>query len=356
MLNHTVITQHPSKTLLPNLDGIRAIACLLVVLTHIPLLVNMEVGGATGVAVFFVLSGFLMSHLYGGEKWDTNTVLRYGIARFSRIAPIYWLVISTCILISYSQPDTEFAMRIHGGIQILRHYLFGGSVSVFWSIPPEIQYYIFFIFMWWSIAKCKTLPYALPSSILLCAMFIITHTHWVGLALPNKLHLFLAGSIAGMAPRSEWRGKLQRQALFGLQLGAMLLLIAPIWLYTTKEEFYSATELGFSTALAVYLLSIPSLWTTFIFASPIMRKVGQASFSIYLMHVLVFHYGALLLGLSHEKYHPLWLLLGVTGVVLPMFASRYIEIPLQKKTRAMFERIFIFAYKKPKEQQLASKI
>ncbi|SDP79306.1 Peptidoglycan/LPS O-acetylase OafA/YrhL, contains acyltransferase and SGNH-hydrolase domains [Rhodoferax sp. OV413] len=341
-----------SKSFLPNLDGIRAIACLLVVLTHIPFSINTEVMGAIGVGIFFTLSGLLMSHLYAREPWSAPAVIKYGVARFSRIAPIYWLVISTCIIISYAQPDTYFSMRIHGATQIARHYLFGGSASIFWSIPPEIQYYIFFIFIWWSIAKTSKLPYAFPFMALLCAALIVTHAHWPGLALPNKLHLFLAGSIAGFAPRVEWNGVAQRRALFALQLGAIFMLAMPLWLFATKEEFYGAPELGLTIALAVYLLSIPSQWTTFIFASPIMRKIGQASFSIYLMHVLVFHYGTLLLGLSHDQYDPLWLLLGLAGVVLPMIASKYIEIPLQNKMRKALEKIFKFPTKKPIIQPL----
>jgi peptidoglycan/LPS O-acetylase OafA/YrhL len=64
-----------------------------------------------------------------------------------------------------------------------------------------------------------------------------------------------------------------------------------------------------------------------------MRKIGQASFSIYLMHVLVFHYGMQWLGLQHTVYHPLWLLLGLAGVTLPMVVSHWVEMPLQRHTR-----------------------
>ena len=328
------------KTILPNLDGIRAVACLMVVVSHMPLPGKSATLGALGVGIFFVLSGFLMSHLYARAEWDFNAVTRYVIARFSRIAPIYWLVVSVCIVISLLEPDSDFPMRIAGANQIARHYLFGGSGYVFWSIPPEIQYYIFFLVVWWAIGHRAKLPYAIALIALVCAALLLTHSFWPGLTLPNKLHLFLAGTAAGLVPRGMWRGAQDQTLLSCLQIGALVLLLAPLWLYATQPDLYSATELGIALAVAVYLLSLPSRWTTPVFASLWMRKIGQASFSIYLMHVLVFHFGMRLFGLTRTQYDPLWLLLGVAAVVIPMVASRYVEIPLQRKTRRALEARF----------------
>ena len=339
---------HADKVALPNLDGIRAMACLLVVLVHMPLHGMIETLSATGVGIFFVLSGFLMSYLYGLVPWDFKAVCRYGIARFSRIAPIYWLVVTLCLLISYAEPDSDFTQRIAGGVEITRHYLFAGSSGVFWSIPPEIQFYLFFPLVWWAIAHRASLPFVLPI-VLLCAVFLLTHALWPGLALPNKLHFFLAGSLAGLIPRVVWRGGSDRFVLFGLQLGAVFCLVAPLWLYPSAAEFYRTTELAGAFAVAIYLLSIPSRWTTYVFASPLLRKVGQASFSIYLMHQLVFHYGTRVLGLSPGRYSSLWLLLGLAGVALPMIASHYVEVPLSRTTRRFLEGLFGLA-EKPQRQ------
>lgn len=79
---------HEDKATLPNLDGLRAAACLLVVISHLPLPWHIASLGDTGVGVFFCLSGFLMAYLYGHLPWNIDTVSRYAIARFSRIAPI----------------------------------------------------------------------------------------------------------------------------------------------------------------------------------------------------------------------------------------------------------------------------
>jgi peptidoglycan/LPS O-acetylase OafA/YrhL len=324
---------HGNQSMLPNLDGIRALACILVVLSHMPWPVTFITLGEVGVGVFFVLSGFLMSHLYANAPWDAQAVSRYAVARFARIAPIYWLVITVCILISYADPDTDFMLRIEGASAIARHYLFVGNVLIFWSIPLEVQYYIFFLLIWWAVALRARRVYALPLLALLCAALLVTHSLWGGLMLPHKLHFFLAGSLAGLLPRPVWRAGAETRVLSVLQIGAVVLLALPLWQYASKPDFYAASALGVSLATGVYLLSLPSGWTRLAFAMPWVRKIGQASFSIYLMHVLVFHYGALWLGLQHTVYDPLWLPLGVAGVAVPMLVSHWIEMPLQRSTR-----------------------
>jgi peptidoglycan/LPS O-acetylase OafA/YrhL len=318
---------------LPNLDGIRALACVLVVLSHMPWPWPYEMLGHTGVGVFFVLSGFLMAHLYATAHWDWQAVSHYAIARFSRIAPIYWLVITVCVLISYANPGDDFLLRIQGPLAIARHYLFAGNVQIFWSIPLEVQYYAFFLLVWWAIAQSSRLVFALPLLALVCAALLITQERWGGLMLPHKLHFFMAGSLAGLLPRPAWKTAYERRILSVLQLGAALLLLSPLWLYTNSQGFYTAGALGLSLATAVYLLSLPSGWTGLVFATPWVRKIGQASFSIYLMHVLVFHYGTQWLGLQHTVYEPLWLLLGVAGITLPMLVSHWVEMPMQRVTR-----------------------
>lgn len=324
--------------LLPNLDGVRAAACLMVVASHMPFAAKPDTLGELGVCVFFVLSGFLMGHLYGAADWTARAVLRYGIARFARIAPIYWLVIGVCILISYADPGVAFQLRIEGPVAIARHLLFGGNVFVFWSIPLEVQYYLFFLFVWWCLAHGTQRAYPLALGALVCAGLLLTHNQWTGLMLPHKLHFFLAGTLAGICPRPDWRAGRERALLGLLQLVALAMMALPLWLFATKPELYGASAVGPALAVAVYLLSIPSGWTQRVFANPWARKVGQASFSIYLMHVVVFHFGMAALGLTLKAFHPLWWLLGLAGILLPMVVSHVLEMPLQGLVRRLLER------------------
>ena len=347
--NTATVARSVDKATLPNLDGIRAAACLMVLFSHMPWPVQFVTLGETGVGLFFVLSGFLMGYLHAFAPWNYQTVCRYSIARFARIAPIYWLVISLCVAISYSYPDSDFVLKILGESAVVRHYLFAGNVSIFWSIPLEIQFYIFFVLLWFAIGFRVKQPSILPLVVLLCSGLLLTHHLWPGLMLPSKLHFFLAGALAGIVPRDFWDQIANRKQLYlpYLQAAALLLILVPTWIYPTKPAFYDATELGVILAVAIYLLSIPTGWTTVLFASHWMRRIGQASFSIYLIHMLVFQYGARALGLAHDQYDPLWLVLAVFGVLIPMAVSRLVEMPLQKVTRRFLTNLILVRKTRP---------
>lgn len=346
-----VAAMHPNKDKMPNLDGVRAVACLLVIMAHLPLPGHLTLVGSLGVGIFFVLSGFLMSYLYAESAWDTPSVVKYGIARFSRIAPIYWVVVLVCFILTKIDP-TDFPLPLEGVTSVTRHVLFSGNVGIFWSIPLEVQYYVFFIFIWWGLAYKSKLAYAAPLLIFVCAVLMLTQMYWPHLTVPNKLHFFLAGTIAGMAPRKVWAGAANRLALNLLQIGAVLTLALPFFMFDSIQAIYDCIPLGFAYAVAIYLLSISSGWTNFLFANPMMRRIGQASFSIYLIHLLVLHYGEELLGLEHNVFEPLWLVLGAIGVIIPMIISHYIEMPLQRVTRNLLNSTLLskFTPTKPAPQ------
>ena len=341
-----VAAMHPPKDKMPNLDGVRAVACLLVIMAHLPLPGGLTLVGSMGVGIFFVLSGFLMGYLYGESAWNTQSVVKYSIARFSRIAPIYWVVILVCIILT--QVDPNFVLPIEGTVTVARHVLFSGNVGIFWSIPLEVQYYVFFVFVWWGLAYKFKLPFALPLLIFVCAAFMLTQPFWPHLSVPNKLHFFLAGTIAGMAPRRLWADSKDRLALNLLQVGAVLMLAFPFFMFRNIQGIYDYIPLAFAYAVAIYLLSISSGWTNFLFANPMMRKIGQASFSIYLIHLIILHYGEQLLGLEHKVLEPLWLVLAAVGIIVPMIISVYVEMPLQRVTRNFLTNTLLPKFQKPK--------
>lgn len=332
---------HAGRAVLPNLDGIRGYACLLVVYSHMPWPIHLEMLGSVGVGIFFTLSGFLMGHLYAAAPWNRDDVVRYGIARFARIAPIYWLVVTLCMVISWVEPHPDFPMRIEGPVSVLRHYLFGGNVMIFWSIPLEVQYYAFFLLMWWAVAMAKRAALAVPLVSLICAVLLLSHTHWGGLMLPHKLHFFIAGTLAGMLPRVTSKSAGESLILSVLQLAAFVMLALPLWLYRTTPEMYEATSLGAAIAMAIYVLSVPTRWSCRMLAAPWIRSIGQGSFSIYLIHMLVLYYGMRLLELQHEVYETLWLPVGVAAVILPLLVSRAVEIPMQRFARRKVEAWFL---------------
>ncbi|PUA27250.1 MAG: hypothetical protein B0W54_11645 [Cellvibrio sp. 79] len=324
---------------IPNLDGLRAFACIFVVISHIPKAGFAGLIGAVGVGVFFTLSGFLMGYLYARQPCNSASVHHYAIARFARIVPIYWLVISLCVLLSMIEGG-DFPLRIDTLGSIVRHYGLGGNVGPFWSIPLEIQYYVFFVFIWYCLSLRQKTSLPLLFAGLVCIVLIATNDHWPNLSLPNKLHFFLAGTIAGIAPRAFWTTQKRAPLLIALQLIALAAILFPLSLNYDSERFYDSIGLSVAFALAIYLLSFSTKVSAALLASKPIRKIGQASFSIYLIHVLVLYYGAQLLQLDHHHFHPLWLLTAVAATALPIVISHYIEMPLQRVSRDQLRRLF----------------
>ena len=102
-MNSNPVPVNENKTFyLPGLNGIRAIAALLVVFSHLSLRID-ELGfkageginlAAQGVTMFFVLSGFLITFLLlkESDKKGRVSIRKFYIRRMLRIWPLYYLV------------------------------------------------------------------------------------------------------------------------------------------------------------------------------------------------------------------------------------------------------------------------
>lgn len=152
---------------LPNLNTVRAIAAIMVVVSHIEKhknILGLEPSnsiikwGSIGVTLFFVLSGFLITYLLLIEdyKFSKIDVKNFYIRRILRIWPLYFLILAFVYLsISYILPEYYRA-------DIEKFSLFGlllnlffltnltnalvlipGIICTIWSIGVEEQFYIF---------------------------------------------------------------------------------------------------------------------------------------------------------------------------------------------------------------------
>lgn len=81
----------------PDIDGLRAIAILSVVLYHAG--VPLVSGGFTGVDIFFAISGYLIGgHIFSELRGGTFSYLRFYQHRAKRILPAYFFVISFTVI------------------------------------------------------------------------------------------------------------------------------------------------------------------------------------------------------------------------------------------------------------------
>lgn len=141
----------------PDIDGLRAIAVLAVLLFHaFPTKIT---GGYVGVDVFFVISGFLITGIiYDKRKDGKFSFVDFWARRIRRIFPALILVICCTLFVSWHVllPEEFTALREHvkWGLSFLANFKLNSEIGYFnkssefkpllhlWSLAIEEQFYL----------------------------------------------------------------------------------------------------------------------------------------------------------------------------------------------------------------------
>lgn len=212
---------------MPGLDGLRAIAVIAVILYHLN--IPLFQGGFSGVTVFFVLSGYLITDILIDE-WKKNKkidYLRFMIRRFRRLAPALLVMIFFVTLwVTFTQ---------HPSFEKLRSDLLPSLLYVtnWWYIFHEVSYFDSFgsaspLTHVWSLAIEEQFYLIWPLLVILCFRFIKRKRFVVlgilfGVVLSSWFMAFLY--LPGDDPSRVYYGSDTRA--FSLLLGAALAFIWP---------------------------------------------------------------------------------------------------------------------------------
>ncbi|MFT5588328.1 MAG: peptidoglycan/LPS O-acetylase OafA/YrhL [Bradyrhizobium sp.] len=133
---------------IPSADGIRGIACLMVVLVHctgmmLPATAPFLSGtGKIGVWLFFVLSAYLLTLSLLAQRLSTTTLVAYALSRFFRIYPLYVLV----VLLAYAGR----MIGIDSWQAVWRAVSLQQGFGHLWTIPVEFTFYLFLPMLVWA--------------------------------------------------------------------------------------------------------------------------------------------------------------------------------------------------------------
>ncbi len=193
----------PSANYRPELDGLRAIAITFVLLFHC---LAVPASGSTvwlhravsvmwsGVDIFFVLSGFLITGILLDTRNEPNRWMNFIARRTLRVFPLYylWLVIVFWVLprfleTSLSPPNAEpwcWTYTFNCYIWVKNTFPEPVTINHFWSLAVEEQFYLV-----WPI-----IVFALPSRLIgtVCLLGICS-------SIALKTYLYFGSSIHGMA-------------------------------------------------------------------------------------------------------------------------------------------------------------
>ena len=146
-------------TFRPELNGLRAIAVLLVILSHLGM--PQFKGGFIGVDIFFVISGYLIGRIITTDIYNGRFSLRaFYTKRIKRILPALLSVCLFTVLIGYYlfSPVLFNKLIVNGLSSILffSNYFYSGNIGYFetgtqlnplihtWSLSVEEQFYLLF--------------------------------------------------------------------------------------------------------------------------------------------------------------------------------------------------------------------
>lgn len=344
-----------------SLDGIRALAILAVLIFHVsPASLR---GGFTGVDVFFVLSGFLItSILLRDVRAGAFSMREFYLRRMQRLLPNSLLMLLTVLalwaLLMFPHTAMQTGWHALWAVANLSNvYIWkdlGGywgdsaewaPLTHTWSLGIEEQFYLIFpaVLIWLARRQpgrlMAWLIVALLGSFGLC-MFGTWHESWVTATfylLPTRGWELLMGAVlaAYLNPLSSTRRGFQmtpqrREAAAWLGVG----LILTSFLGVDKTmAFPGVVALAPTVGTVLLLCSIvegDSRVSRFL-STPFMVRVGKLSYSLYL-----WHWPLIVLGRTQAEIHDFSPLIGAAagaavGCVLACAAYAWVERPLRQR-------------------------
>lgn len=350
----------------PDIEGLRAVAILLVVAAHagVPWLA----GGFIGVDVFFVLSGYLITRLLTAELISTGRVDIVGFyaRRFRRLLPALLLMLGVCMLLGAqvvpaalqgAQADAAGAAALWAGNLLfafarLDYFDVASSENLFlhtWSLGVEEQFYLLWPLLLVVAFRARCRPAAASSHNLIQVLWLVAVVSFVACILvanvepryafylmPTRAWQFALGGLAGLYFKERGGGGLEAPlwtAVLGW-LGLAGILIAAVVL--SENARYPGILALLPTLCTLMVLicgtRLPQFSVSQLLSQPAMTAIGRMSYSWYLWHwpVLVLGYW-----LWPQPSPTLRLAFLLGSVLLAWLSWRFVEAPIRQSARLM---------------------
>jgi len=291
-------SKQKGKNRLLELDALRGIAALMVVLFHFTMdRPEMYLGfkyGVTGVDFFFIISGFVIFLTLSSTKSWRDFV----VSRFSRLFPTYWTVVTITALFTvlyrliHQESMSGLLTQYLGNMTMIQYYFKIPNLDEpYWTLLIEMQFYVVMLLvfslrwldriLWIGLAG---LGFVLFNHYVLSGVAPLIFKFSRGLVgLINHFPLFFAG-ILFYKIKFHQGSRLAKIPLLAACMGAQIVLYpdgGTSYLYISQPE-YAAMILIYFSVFALYAFDVPlrivNRATVFL---------GTISYSLYLVHKFV---------------------------------------------------------------------
>lgn len=282
-----------------SLEGLRAIAILLVLLSHFTpgrdttagissIIFKVASIGWSGVDLFFALSGYLITTILWNYKYSGKKLSHFWARRALRIIPIYFISLAFVFLIA----PHLFGLGRHAGIleQIpywlyVNNYVFPYentwfTTAAFWSLALEMQFYVV-----WPIVICRSSPrrlfwicITLLFSSLAGRLFLVANgAEWstTYMWLPWRMDGLIAGSLVATWLRDSTRDKVRtrKSYVFAAIISGFFILYV-VW-FDFGSSVFKEPE---NWKIASFRIILPTILSLF-FSSLIILALSENIFS-----------------------------------------------------------------------------
>jgi peptidoglycan/LPS O-acetylase OafA/YrhL len=288
------------------LDSWRGICAVLVLLFHLDLashflLLPMVRNGGIGVDFFFVLSGFVIAHAYGGRLSDRASAVRFVVRRFGRLYPLHVFTLGIMVALELIKLAMVIGLKIpsgdppFGGDNTIAA-LFGNLVlinglGVFqsftwngpsWSISTEFYTYLLFLavsFLGWKRQRAVSILIAVAAAI---GLGINAYTNTLGTTTGGGLLSCIYGFFLGTLTYGVFRHLLDNKIVppQWLEWVALGLVLAAFTYRPMLQE--SFRPLVFAAVVIIFAFERGPVSRVLLKRQ--IHHLGIISYSVYLIH------------------------------------------------------------------------
>lgn len=330
------------------LDGLRGIAVLLVLLSHSSIedllffkFLNFGGAGKIGVYLFFVLSAYLLDRqiaiAFMSKKSSLPYWKNYFLRRFLRIFPLFIIA----LLVYSSLSKYGYDTKVEFG-NLFEHMILQKGESVFWSIPVEFKYYILSPLIMWVFHRFFDwkINYIMIT-ILILIVFSTIGQYFFKFSIISTfrfLPIFLIGTLISIY---ELLKKEALQEAFNYKLMNWIALVSILFIIGTIPYYFellSGRKMVFHNP--IFYLPFALIWGSLLLCSKYgkgllnnvlkfkpLRFIGTISFSLYLIHMPVL---LIIVGCEYiPQIFKIYLFFFI-AILISSLSYLYIEKPLSK--------------------------
>lgn len=345
----------------PEIDGLRTIAVLSVIVYHLDLN-NIFEGGYLGVDVFFVISGFLISAIILKELETTGTFsfINFYKRRIRRLLPVYFVVIlitmigAWCIL--YPTQLITFAKSGISSNLFFSNFYFLFSSQVYeshssllkpllhtWTLSIEEQFYLvfpallFFLFRYANKNLLANVMGFTVVSLIFSELYLLVDKSFTFYLLPTRFWEFSAGGLLAILNQKQMKPSFAYTMTRKLPSIGFFVLIGCFYYFDhniNHPGLFTVLPV-IATMLIIYFANQEDFIVKLLSSKPFVYT-GLLSYSLYLWHFPIFALGRNIRPQQNFVDYGLWILL---SFLLAFVSFNFIEQPFRNKNK-VGSRIF----------------